>query len=138
MENVKQYLYDTLVEEFNAKPSFVLARTLYLFCHFNPAFDMPGKVKKTFVNGLLENEVRAFSLRYPMKGTGNNGPESGLNKDREVAADHLAEMKNDIYQEIAAEQLSEGTGKTYSPGMVKKITTRFRGCLLYTSDAADE
>lgn len=122
MENVKQYLYDSLVEEFNIKPSFVLARTLYLFCHFNPAFDMPGNVKKTFIDGLLENEVRAFSLRYPMKERGNGG---------KAEAGSLDEMKNDIYREIAAEDLSKGTGKTYSPGMVKKITAKFRGVLTY-------
>ncbi|MCL7487541.1 MAG: hypothetical protein M8357_05130 [Desulfobulbaceae bacterium] len=131
MENVKQYLYDALVEEFNVKPSFVLARTLYLFCHFNPAFDMPGNVKKTFIDGLLENEVRAFSLRYPMKKRGNGGLQSGRGNGGKAEAGSLDEMKNDIYREIAAEDLSKGTGKTYSPGMVKKITAKFRGVLTY-------
>ena len=67
MSSAKRFLYDTLVEEFNNKPGFLLARTLYLFCHYNPAFEMPQDIMQIFIHGLMEDEVRAFSLFYPMK-----------------------------------------------------------------------
>ncbi len=62
----KQFLYEMLIEEFNDKPGFLLARTIFLFCHFNPAFEMPPDIKRNFIHGLMNDEVRGFSLMYPM------------------------------------------------------------------------
>ncbi|GAB4335567.1 MAG: hypothetical protein Kow0089_05340 [Desulfobulbaceae bacterium] len=124
MESVKQYLFDRLVDEFNNKPGFLLARTLFLFCYFNPGFEMPGNIKKAFIDGLMEDEVRAFSLRY-----GSGGTDTGEDAAGDEAS--LAAQKKEILREIAAETLTRGTGKTYSPHMVEKIATRYRGLLSY-------
>jgi len=118
MDNVKQHLFDTLVEEFNNKPSFLLAKTLFLFCHYNPAFELPGDVKQVFINGLLKDEIRAFSLRY-------------RKKDYETATGSIDAMQKEMYDAIAAENLSKGTGKTYSPSMVETVTTKFKKILSY-------
>ena len=118
MRNVKQHLFDTLVEEFNTKPSFLLAKTLFLFCHYNPAFELPGEVNKAFVNGLLEDEIRAFSLRYQKK-------------DYEIETGSIDAIQKEMYDAIAADNLSRGTGKTYSPGMVDTVTTKYKKILSY-------
>ena len=131
MDDVKQYLYDTFVEEFNINPSFLLARTFYLFCHYNPSFDLPRNVQKKFIDGLLEDEVRGFCLRYKIKSKESSGPESLEETGIGDFESSLQEMKKEIYQEIAAENLSKGTGKTYSPSMVNKITTKYRSILSY-------
>ena len=131
MENVKQYLYDTFVEEFNSNPSFLLARTFYLFCHYNPAFELPGNVKQKFVAGLQDDEVRAFSLRYQVNGKESGKPDSRMKKEGGNTVGSFDEIRKEIYNEIAAENLSKGTDKTYSPSMVEKITTRYRSVLSY-------
>lgn len=131
MENVKQYLYDTFVEEFNSNPSFLLARTFYLFCHHNHAFELPGNVKQKFVAGLQDDEVRAFSLRYHVNGKESGKQETGIKKEEGSTVGSFDEIKKEIYNEIAAENLSKGTDKTYSPSMVEKITTRYRSVLSY-------
>jgi hypothetical protein len=118
MGNVKRHLFDTLVEEFNTKPSFLLAKTLFLFCNYNSAFELPREVNKAFVNGLLEDEIRAFSLRYQKK-------------DYETDSGSIDAMQKEMYDAIAAENLSRGTGKTYSPGMVDTVTTKFKKILSY-------
>ncbi len=127
MESIKQYLYDTLVDEFNSKPCFLLARILYLFCHFNPSFEMPGNIQNAFVKGLMDDEVRAFSLRYPPT-TEGDGAQLLSGDEAEVS---LAEMKKDIHRQIAAENLSRGTGKTYTPSMVEKAAAKYKGVLSY-------
>jgi len=126
MESVKKYIYETLVDEFNTKPSFLLARILYLFCHFNPAYEMPGNIQNAFVQGLMEDEVRAFNLRYlPTEETmDQDGSSDGADKS-------LALMKQELHRKIAAENLSRGTGKTYTPSMVDKVAARFKGLLSY-------
>lgn len=126
MDNVKQFLFDTLVEEYNENPGFLLARTLFLFCTFNPSYELPADIHRAFVRGLMEDEVRAFNLRYP----GRNGDEElqqgGTDIDKSLIA-----MKKDIHLEIAAENLSKGTGMTYSPKMVEKIARNFKSILSY-------
>jgi len=118
MSNVKQHLFDTLVEEFKTRPSFLLAKTLFLFCSYNSAFELPSEVNKAFVNGLLEDEIRAFSLRYQKK-------------DYETDTGSIDAMQKEIYDAMAAENLSRGTGKTYSPGMVDTVTAKFKKILSY-------
>ena len=118
MENVRQQLFDTIVEEFNNKPSFLLAKTLFLFCHYNPVFELPGDVNKVFINGLLEDEIRAFSLRYQKK-------------DYETDTGSIDALHKEMYDAIAAENLSKGTGKTYSPNMVDTVTAKFKKILSY-------
>lgn len=126
MDSIKQYLYDTLVDEFNSKPCFLLARILYLFCHFNPTFEMPGNIQNAFVKGLMNDEVRAFSLRYPPTESGNESGQPG-----DEAESSLAAMKKEIHLEIAAENLSKGTGKTYTPSMAEKAAAKYKGVLSY-------
>jgi hypothetical protein len=74
MENAKQFLFDMLEDEFNDKPGFLLARTLFLFCHFNPAFEMPHDIMQSFIHGLMNDEVRGFSLMYPVKRDDSGNP----------------------------------------------------------------
>lgn len=123
MEDVRQSLFDMLVEEFNSQPSFLIARTLFLFCHFNPAFEMPRNVEKKFIRGLLEDEVRAFSLMHRPENPGEE--EQG----REKAS--LREEKEEIYRQITAENLARGTGKMYTASMVDKIMARYKGIMSY-------
>lgn len=130
MGNVKQYLYETFIEEFNTTPTFLLARSFYLFCHYNPAFELPNNVKQKFIAGLEKDEVRAFSLRYLTSEDESGGAESSPEKEGGKAG-ALAAIKKEIYTEIAAENLSRGTGKTYSPSMVEKITAKYRSVLSY-------
>lgn len=129
MEDVKQYLFDKLVEEFNTQPSFLLARTIFLFCHFNSSFEMPRNVEKKFINGLLDDEVRAFSLMY-CPGNDAREQEASSRQDK-VPAGSLQVEKEEIYRQIAAENLSKGTGKMYSTSMVEKILARYKGIMSY-------
>lgn len=131
MGNVKQYLYDTFVDEFNNRPTFLLARAFYLFCHYNPAFELPNNVKQKFIAGLEKDEVRAFSLRYLAREQESGAAESVPKEREDAAAESLDAMKEEIYNAIAAENLSKGTGKTYSPSMVEKIITKYRSILSY-------
>jgi hypothetical protein len=130
MGNIKQYLYETFIEEFNNTPTFLLARSFYLFCHYNPAFELPNNVRQKFIAGLEKDEVRAFSLRYQTSENGSGEGESSPVKEKGKTGS-LEEMKKEIYKEIAAENLSRGTGKTYSPSMVEKITAKYRSVLSY-------
>ncbi len=131
MGKAKQILYDMLVEEFRHKPDFLLARTLYLFCHFNPAFEMPSEIMETFIQGLMEYEVRAFSLNYSIPCDNHENDAAGRDKQNELHDAALEKKKRDIYKEIAAENLSDGTGKAYTAHMLKDITTRFSGIMSY-------
>lgn len=133
MESVKQFLYDMLVEEFNAQPSFLLARTLFLFCHFNPSYEMPTNIKERFIKGLMEDEVRAFGLRYDVheKAGQSSKVDESMNRGKVLSRMTLKEKKEEIYSDIAAENLTKGTGKTYSSSMVKDIATKFRGVMSY-------
>lgn len=133
MESVKQFLYDMLIEEFNDKQSFLMARTLFLFCHFNPPFEMPRNIEKKFIHGLMEDEVRAFSLRYNIEGRGgqNDKPDESLGRGKALSKVSLEDKKKEIYKEIAAENLSKGTGKTYSPSMVDTVAAKYRGIMSY-------
>jgi len=130
MNDAKQFLYDMLVEDFNNKPGFLLARTLFLFCHFNPAFEMPNDIMKSFVHGLMNDEVRAFSLMYPLgKDRGKSVGSQG--KDDQIPDVNFEDMKKEIYKEVAAKNLSDGTGKTYTPCMVAEITKKCRSIMSY-------
>lgn len=131
MQNAKQFLYDILVEEFNTNPGFLLARTIFLFCHFNPAFEVPHDIMQNFIHGLMDDEVRAFSLMYPVKNIGRKNTGLRPNKGREVMDSIVKERKEEIYKEVAAKNLSDGTGKTYTPNMVGEITSKFRSIMSY-------
>ena len=78
----------------------------------------PREVNLAFVKGLLEDEIRAFSLRYQKK-------------DYETDTGSIDAMQKEMYDAIAAENLSKGTGKTYSPSMVDSVTTKFKTILSY-------
>ena len=39
--------------------------------------------------------------------------------------------REEIYKEVAAKNLSDGTGKTYTPSMVEDITSKFRSIMSY-------
>ena len=131
MENAKQFLYDMLVEEFNYKPGFLLARTLFLFCHFNPAFEMPQDIMQKFIHGLMGDEVRAFSLMCSVQNIDRGKPAVDLGKDREFSDEILNEKESELYNEVAAKNLSDGTGKTYTPSMAGEITSKFRSIMSY-------
>jgi CRP/FNR family cyclic AMP-dependent transcriptional regulator len=132
MENAKQFLFDMLEDEFNDKPGFLLARTLFLFCHFNPAFEMPHDIMQSFIHGLMNDEVRGFSLMYPvMRDDSGNPVAILLNKNKAILDVNFEEKKKEIYKEVAAKNLSDGTGKMYTSSMVEEITSRFRSIMSY-------
>lgn len=126
MENAKKFLFDMLVEEFNTHPSFLLARTLFLFCHFNPSFELPHDIMNKFVHGLMQDEVRAFSLMYPKRDATVEKEKTENQEDKD-----FGDKRREFLKERAAENLSEGTGKAYSPSMVENIVTKYRGIMSY-------
>jgi len=125
MGSEKQVLYDALVEEFNNKPGFLLARTLFLFCHFNPGFEMPSDIMQKFIQWLMDDEIRAFSLMYSRAGNGR------AEKGKSISGGGFDDSNRDLFDEIVAKNLSAATGKAYSSSMVKNVTRKYKGIESY-------
>lgn len=130
MGNAKQFLFDMLVDEFNEKPGFLVARTLFLFCHFNPEFEIPQDIMDKFVHGLMEDEVRAFSLMYPVKSS-KQKRKAVPEEDSGVTDAVIEKKKREFYNEMVAESLSEGTGKAYSPSMAEHLAAKYKAIMSY-------
>ncbi|HHO48098.1 MAG TPA: hypothetical protein ENN06_06555 [Desulfobacteraceae bacterium] len=133
MNGVKQLLYDLLVEQFNREPTFILARTLYLFCHDNDDFFLPGNVRRQFIKGLREQECRAFGLTYH-KGSdrAGAGEEAGVKQEiiRKIAQ-RPDPPDSRLTGENLVRRLCEGTGKIYTEKMLEQINSRRKGILSY-------
>lgn len=130
MNEVKQYLYDVLLEEFNRKPCFTLARTLFLFCQDNGEFFLPVNVQRKFVEGLREQECRAFG----MTSLKNAGPQAEPSLKAQIIrkiASRPAHPAGGEHNEELVRKLSEGTGKIYTAKMIEKINARYKSILSY-------
>ena len=124
MMKVKQELFDLLLEEFDRSSSYAISRTLFLFCQDNEGFVLPDKVQKKFVEGIRNEEVRAFGLLYGRKarntdGVGNLSTASSNNMARKAEFEKLV-LK-----------LSLSTEKTYSDQMVELLNAPVKGGLSY-------
>jgi hypothetical protein len=130
MNEVKQCLYDILLEEFNREPSFTLARTLYLFCQDNEDFFLPVNVQRQFVDGLREQECRAFGMTYHKLSA--LSADSGVKQEiiRKIVNRPKLPVPQDVKDEIVR-RLSEGTGKIYTAKMIEKINSRYKSVLTY-------
>jgi hypothetical protein len=130
MNQVKQRLYDLLLEEFNREPSFTLARTLYLFCLDNEDFLLPGNVRRQFHDGLREQEWRAFGMTYNK--LSDLPADSGIKQDiiRKIVNRPKHPALQDVMDELV-KQLSEGTGKIYTAKMIEKINATYKSALSY-------
>lgn len=130
MNEVKQRLYDMLLAEFKRKPCFTLARTLFLFCHDNEEFFLPVNVQRKFVEGLREQECRAFG----MTSLHVSGPQATEGVKQEIIrkiARRPVQPAGREYREEIVRKLSEGTGKIYTAKMIEKINTRYKSILSY-------
>lgn len=130
MNEVKQHLYDMLVEEFNRNPSFTLARSLFLFCQDNEDFVLPVNVQRKFVDGLREQDCRAFAMTYHKA----SGVHAGRGLKEEIIR-KIARRPELPGQEMETEELvrrlSEGTGKIYTAKMMEKVNARYKSILSY-------
>lgn len=116
-----------LVDEFNTKPTFLLARTIFLLCHFNPTLEMPPDIMQRFIKGLMKDEVRAFSLMYPVR----KDKESAEEQDGKLHDAELEEKRKMFFKETAAENLSAATGKAYTPSMIDDVISKYKGIMSY-------
>lgn len=130
MNQVKKNLYDLLLAGYNQKPNFTLARTLYLFCQDNEGFSLPREVEQTFVEGLREQEFRAFCLASKK----SSGPVDPLERKRAIVRKMLkGEPRGSEEQkrEKMVAMLTEGTGKAYTPQMVETLDPKYKSTLTY-------
>ena len=130
MNEVKQHLFDILLEEFNRTPGFTLARTLFLFCQDNEEFFLPVNVQRKFIEGLREQECRAFG----MASVNASGPHAGEGVKQDIIrkiARRPAHPDSREYREELVRKLSEGTGKIYTAKMIEKINARYKSILSY-------
>jgi len=121
---VKQELFDMLLKEFERNSSYAISRTLFLFCQDNDGFVLPDKVKRKFVEGIRNEEVRAFGLLYGRKarntdGVGNLSTSPSTDKARKAEFEKLV-LK-----------LSLSIEKTYSDQMVEQLNAPVKGGLSY-------
>lgn len=130
MNEMKQRLYDLLLEEFNREPGFTLARTLYLFCLDNEDFLLPVNVRRQFHDGLREQEWRAFGLTYAK--LPDLPADSGMKQDiiRKIVNRPKPPALQDVMDELV-KRLSEGTGKIYTAKMIEKINAAYKCALSY-------
>ena len=131
MNTVKKDLYEALLEEFYLNPNFALARTLYLFCQDNMEFPLPLDVEKVFVDGVRSLEVRGFGLTSRKIHSGSTDDDRVKKQMLKKIVRSAGDDSGQTRQQRLLRTLSRGTGKTYTPQMVGRLNSRYKGALSY-------
>ena len=124
MMKVKQELFDMLLKEFERNSSYAISRTLFLFCQDNEGFVLPDKVKRKFVEGIRNEEVRAFGLLYGRKARNTDGVGN-------LSTSPSTDMARKAEFEKLVLKLSLSIEKTYSDQMVEQLNAPVKGGLSY-------